>query len=223
MFGTLFNTLTVAMGAGIGLALRQRVPEELRTVVFSAIGLFTLYIGVDLMADIHTPVAVFVALVLGASVGHLLGVDRRIRAAADKLGTGTGSALVQSTLLFCIGAMTLVGCMRDGLENDPTILYAKGTMDLISSVFLAAALGRGVLYSAGAVLLIQGALTLAFATLGAGIPESMVAELSGLGGILLFGLGLDLLGVRSFPLLDLSCALPMLPLVLWLFELSTKL
>ena len=55
MFGTLFNTLTVAMGAGIGLALRQRVPEELRTVVFSAIGLFTLYIGVDLMADIHTP------------------------------------------------------------------------------------------------------------------------------------------------------------------------
>ena len=223
MFGTLFNTLTVAMGAGIGLALRQRVPEELRTVVFSAIGLFTLYIGVDLMADIHTPVAVFVALVLGASVGHLLGVDRRIRAAADKLGTGTGAALVQSTLLFCIGAMTLVGCMRDGLENDPTILYAKGTMDLISSVFLAAALGRGVLYSAGAVLLIQGALTLAFATLGAGIPESMVAELSGLGGILLFGLGLDLLGVRSFPLLDLSCALPMLPLVLWLFELSTKL
>lgn len=129
--------------------------------------------------------------------------------------------MVQSTLLFCVGAMTLVGCMRDGLENDPTILYAKGTMDLISSIFLAAALGRGVLYSAGAVLLLQGALTLGFATLGTGIPEPMITELSGLGGILLFGLGLDLLGIRSFPLLDLSCALPVLPILLWLIDIST--
>ena len=80
--------------------------------------------------------------------------------------------------------MTLVGCMRDGLENDPTILYAKGTMDLISSVFLAAALGRGVLYSAGAVLLLQGGPShWLLRTLGTGIPESMVTELSGLGGI----------------------------------------
>ena len=222
MLGTLFNTVTVAIGAGLGLALRQRVPENLRSVVFSAIGLFTLYIGVDLMSGINTPVAVFVALVIGAALCHAMGVDRRVRAAADKLGNGTGSALVQSTLLFCVGAMTLVGCMRDGLENDPTILYAKGTMDLISSVFLAAALGRGVLYSAGAVLLLQGTLTLAFGTLGTGIPESMVTELSGLGGILLFGLGLDLLGVRSFPLLDLSCALPVLPFVLWLVEISSN-
>jgi len=219
MLGTLFNTITVAMGAGIGLALRQRVPESLRTVVFSAIGLFTLYIGVDLMGGINAPVAVFVALVVGSAIGHALGVDRRLRSAADKLGTGTGAALVQSTLLFCVGAMTLVGCMRDGLENDPTILYAKGTMDLFSSVFLAATLGRGVLYAAGAVLVLQGGLTLGFSVMGSGISEALVAELSGLGGILLFGLGMDLLGIRQFPLLDLSCALPLLPAVLWLLNL----
>ena len=218
MLGTLFNTVTVAFGAGLGLALRQRVPQKLRNVVFSAIGLFTLYIGVDLMGDIQQPVAVFVALVLGASIGHALGIDRRVRSAADRLGEGTGAALVQSTLLFCVGAMTLVGCMRDGLEEDPTILFAKGTMDLISSIFLAAALGRGVLYSAGAVLLIQGGLTLAFGALGAGISESLVGELSGLGGILLFGLGLDLLDIRRFPLFDLSCALPLLPFILWLLD-----
>ena len=114
--------------------------------------------------------------------------------------------------------MSLVGYMRDGLEGDPTILMAKGTMDLFSSVFLAAALGRGVLYSAGAVFLLQGGLTLAFGSLGAGIPDFLITELSGLGGILLFGLGLDLLDVRQFPLLDLSCSLLMLPLVLQLME-----
>ena len=221
MLGTLFNTITVATGAGIGLVLKQRVPERLRAVVFSAIGLFTLYIGVDLMNDISAPIVVFVALIVGAAIGHSVGIDRRVRTAAEKLGKGAGAAMVQSTLLFCVGAMTLVGCMRDGLENDPTILYAKGTMDLISSIFLAAALGRGVLYSAGAVLLLQGALTLGFATLGTGIPEPMITELSGLGGILLFGLGLDLLGIRSFPLLDLSCALPVLPILLWLIDIST--
>lgn len=218
MLGTLFNTATVALGAGLGLVLRQRVPENLRRVVFSAIGLFTLYIGVDLMSGISRPIAIFVALVVGGALGHAIGVDRRVKAAADRLGEGTGAALVQSTLLFCIGAMTLVGCMRDGLEGDPTILMAKGTMDLFSSVFLAAALGRGVLYSAGAVFLLQGGLTLAFGSLGAGIPDFLITELSGLGGILLFGLGLDLLDVRQFPLLDLSCSLLILPLVLQLME-----
>ena len=218
MLGTLFNTATVALGAGLGLVLRQRVPENLRRVVFSAIGLFTLYIGVDLMSGISRPIAIFVALVVGGALGHAIGVDRRVKAAADRLGEGTGAALVQSTLLFCIGAMTLVGCMRDGLEGDPTILMAKGTMDLFSSVFLAAALGRGVLFSAGAVFLLQGGLTLAFGSLGSGIPDFLITELSGLGGILLFGLGLDLLDVRQFPLLDLSCSLLILPLVLQLME-----
>lgn len=218
MLGTLYNTVTVAAGAGLGLVLRRHVPEGLRSAVFAAIGLFTLYIGADLMAGIGRPIAAFVSLVLGAGIGHALGVDRRVRAAAERLGQGTGAALVQSTMLFCIGAMTLVGCMQDGLRGDATILLAKGTMDLFSSLFLAAALGRGVLYSAGAVLLIQGALTLAFKTMGAAIPDTLVNELSGVGGILLIGLGLDLLGIRRFPLLDLSCALPLLPLILWLLD-----
>lgn len=218
MLGTLFNTGAVALGAGMGLMLRRKVPEGLRSTVFAAMGLFTLYIGIDLVGRIHEPIAVFVALVVGGAAGHALGVDRRVKAAADRLGEGTGAALVQSTLLFCVGAMTLVGCMQDGLKGDATILLAKGTMDLFSSLFLAAALGRGVLYSAAAVLLIQGTLTLGFRMLGSGISDPFVDELSGLGGILLLGLGLDLLGIRRFPLLDLSCALPLLPPVLALLS-----
>ena len=117
--------------------------------------------------------------------------------------------------------MTLVGCMQDGLLRDPTVLMAKGTMDLFSSIFLAAALGRGVLWSTGSVLVIQGGLTFAFATAGAGIPEPLVGELSGVGGILLLALGLDLLDIRKFPLLDLTWSLPLLPLIISVLDALT--
>ena len=177
--------------------------------------------GVDMMMDITRPMAAFMALVLGAIVGHLVGLDARVKKAADRLGKGEGAALVQSTLLFCIGAMTLVGCMQDGLLRDPTVLMAKGTMDLFSSIFLAAALGRGVLWSTGSVLVIQGGLTFAFATAGAGIPEPLVGELSGVGGILLLALGLDLLDIRKFPLLDLTWSLPLLPLIISVLDALT--
>jgi len=193
----------------------------MRKAVFSALGLFTLFMGADMMMDITRPMAAFMALVLGAIVGHLVGLDARVKKAADRLGKGEGAALVQSTLLFCIGAMTLVGCMQDGLLGDPTVLMAKGTMDLFSSIFLAAALGRGVLWSTGSVLVIQGGLTFAFATAGAGIPEPLVGELSGVGGILLLALGLDLLDIRKFPLLDLTWSLPLLPLIISVLDALT--
>lgn len=218
MLGTLYNTATVLTGASAGLLLHKKVPESLRKAAFAAIGLFTLYIGVDMMASITRPIAIFIALVIGAGVGNAMGLDHKIRQAANRLGEGEGAAWVQSTLLFCVGAMTLVGCMQDGLLGDPTVLLAKGTMDLISSVFLAAALGRGVLLSAASVLLIQGSLTLGFATLGAGIPDDLIAELSGLGGILLLALGLDLLDIRKFALIDLTWSLLLLPVVLWALD-----
>lgn len=219
MLGTLFNAATVAVGSSVGLLLGRRIPEGLRRMVFSALGLFTLFIGTDMMRGITRPMGIFMALVLGAILGHGIGLDDKVKRAASRLGEGEGAALVQSTLLFCVGAMTLVGCMQDGLLGDPTVLMAKGTMDLFSSVFLAAALGRGVLWSTGTVLVIQAGLTLGFATLGTGIPEPLIQELSGLGGILLLALGLDLLDIRKFALLDLTWSLPLLPLILYLFDL----
>ena len=91
MLGTLYNTVTVAAGASAGLLLRKRVPEKLRRAVFAAIGLFTLYIGVDMMTGIQRPIGTFIALVLGAGVGQAIGLDARIRRAADRLGEGPQS------------------------------------------------------------------------------------------------------------------------------------
>ena len=120
--------------------------------------------------------------------------------------------------------MTLVGCMEDGLLNKPNLLFIKGTMDLISSAFLAATLGRGVLWSAVGVLVFQGGLTLAFGFMGQGMSPALIQELSALGGILMLGIGFQLLGVRAhnlpqWPLVDALPALALLPLIRMAHEL----
>ena len=126
-------------------------------------------------------------------------------------------------MLFCLGSMTLVGCMEDGLMDKSNLLIVKGTMDLISSAFLAATLGRGVLWSAAGVLVFQGALTLAFGWAGAGMDPGLIRELSALGGVLMLGIGFQLLGLRAqglpqWPLVDALPALALLPLVRWVHE-----
>ena len=90
MLGTLYNVITVAVGSSIGLVLGQRVPDGMRKAVFSALGLFTLFMGADMMMDITRPMAAFMALVVGAIVGHLVGLDARVKKAADRLGKGEG-------------------------------------------------------------------------------------------------------------------------------------
>ena len=220
MVGTVFNTVTVALGASAGLILGKRLSDGLQTIIFQALGLFTLGIGVAMSLEVVNVFAVFLSIIAGVVVGKGLRLDERLKVATARLGKGTGKALVQSVLLFCVGAMTLIGCMQDGLNGDATVLFIKGSMDLISSAFLAAALGRGVLLAAPALLLIQGGLTTSFALWGAAWSDTLIADLTGLGGILLLALGLDLLKIRSFPLLNCVPAFAFIPLfqpvALWL-------
>ena len=220
MVGTLYNAIAVGVGASAGLWLGKKISKELQILVFQALGLFTLGLGFSMSLEMDEPFAVFLALVFGTIVGQKLQIDQRVHRMTDRLGEATGSGLVQSVLLFCAGAMTLVGCMQDGLQNDPTILFIKGTMDLVSSALLAATLGRGVLLAAPAVLLLQGGLTWAFQLWGASWPVELTADLTGLGGLLLLALGIDLLKIQTFALLNFIPAFALValfrPVALWI-------
>ena len=162
MVGTLYNAIAVGIGASTGLLLGKNISRKLQAQVFKALGLFTLGLGFSMSLEMNQPFAVFLALVFGIIAGHQLQIDQRLRRITDRLGEGTGYGLIKSVILFCAGAMTLVGCMQDGLQNDTTILFIKGTMDLVSSALLAATLGRGVLLAAPAILILQGGFTGAF-------------------------------------------------------------
>ena len=219
MVGTLFNTFAVAVGASAGLALGARWSSELKDKMFVVLGLFTLAIGSMMALETAQPIDLFLALVLGTLLGHSLKLHARLSELTQpKDGATAGRGFVEAMILFCLGSMTLVGCMEDGLLNKPNLLFIKGTMDLISSAFLAATLGRGVLWSAVGVLVFQGGLTLAFGFMGQGMSPELIQELSALGGILMLGIGFQLLGVRAhnlpqWPLVDALPALALLPLI----------
>lgn len=225
MVGTLFNTFAVAVGASAGLALGARWSSELKDKMFVVLGLFTLAIGSMMALETAQPIDLFLALVFGTLLGHSLKLQARLSELTQpKDGATAGRGFVEAMILFCLGSMTLVGCMEDGLLNKPNLLFIKGTMDLISSAFLAATLGRGVLWSAVGVLVFQGGLTLAFGFMGQGMSPELIQELSALGGILMLGIGFELLGVRAqnlpqWPLVDALPALALLPLIRMAHEL----
>ena len=225
MVGTLFNTFAVAVGASAGLALGARWSSELKDKMFVVLGLFTLAIGSMMALETAQPIDLFLALVFGTLLGHSLKLQARLsRLTQPKDDATAGRGFVEAMILFCLGSMTLVGCMEDGLLNKPNLLFIKGTMDLISSAFLAATLGRGVLWSAVGVLVFQGGLTLAFGFMGQGMSPALIQELSALGGILMLGIGFQLLGVRAhnlpqWPLVDALPALALLPLIRMVHEL----
>ena len=225
MVGTLFNTFAVAVGASAGLALGARWSSELKDKMFVVLGLFTLAIGSMMALETAQPIDLFLALVFGTLLGHSLKLQARLTELTQpKDGATAGRGFVEAMILFCLGSMTLVGCMEDGLLNKPNLLFIKGTMDLISSAFLAATLGRGVLWSAVGVLVFQGGLTLAFGFMGQGMSPELIQELSALGGILMLGIGFQLLGVRAhnlpqWPLVDALPALALLPLIRMAHEL----
>lgn len=225
MVGTLFNTVAVAIGASAGLALGARWSSELKDKMFVVLGLFTLAIGSMMALETEKPIDLFLALVFGTLLGHSLKLQARLsRLTQPTDGATAGRGFVEAMILYCLGSMTLVGCMEDGLLNKPNLLFIKGTMDLISSAFLAATLGRGVLWSAVGVLVFQGGLTLAFGFMGQGMSPALIQELSALGGILMLGIGFQLLGVRAhnlpqWPLVDALPALALLPLIRMVHEL----
>ena len=228
MVGTLFNTVAVAAGASAGLALGARWSTDLKDKIFVVLGLFTLTLGTLMALETKAPIDLFLALVLGTLLGHTLGLQARLTrwtsSSTPSDASSSSRGFMEAMMLFCLGSMTLIGCMEDGLLNKPDLLLIKGTMDLISSAFLAATLGRGVLWSALGVFGFQGALTLAFAFAGQGMDPELITELSALGGILMLGIGFQLLGVKAhglpqWPLVDALPALALLPLVRWIHDL----
>ena len=205
MEGTIVNTVAVLVGGLAGLRLRRRLPERMRETVMQAIGLATLLIGVQMALQTRNVLGTIVSLALGAVIGEGLHIEEGLEDlgqwAERRLGGGDGqqtfaSAFVTSSLLFCVGPLTLLGAIQDGLGQPPTLLYTKSLLDGISSVAIGAGLGAGVLLSAVTVLVYQGAITLAAGLLQRLMTPEMTRELTATGGMLIVGLGLGILQIR---------------------------
>lgn len=207
MIGTWVNIGTVLAGAALGWALRARLPESVHKTARQAIGLFTFWIGVDMAARAPGPLVALLSLVAGAVVGEGLKLEQRLNRLVARIHPARGPAAdaggwraaVNASLLFLVGPMTVVGAIDEGLRHDSTLLLTKAALDGLSAVALSAGLGPGVALAAIPMLFYQGGLTVGAAWLGPFFSSERIAALTGVGGLLVIGIGLNLTGAVRLP------------------------
>lgn len=226
MVGTLVNTGAVIVGSIIGLAFKKVLPEKYQTIYFQAVGLFTLLLGVKMSLEMsgNSALLVVLSLVLGGFVGVALKLDQKMDNLGNWIKTKTSSkndkfteGLVTAFLLYCMGAMTITGAITEGLTGETSdILLTKSIMDFFSSIMLASALGIGVLFSAVPLLLFQGGITLLVSLFGKSIPDTIITEMIVVAGIILIGLGINLMDIKKIKIINLLPSLLFICLFLWL-------
>jgi uncharacterized membrane protein YqgA involved in biofilm formation len=237
-FGTVANVATVVAGSGLGLLIGHRLSPHVRTTVTAALGLVTLLIAaqaafavsdVDLtraVGDSAPTLIVLGSLVLGGIVGSVLRLEHRVESLGGwlqgRLSRGTGQdatrdrfveGFVISSLVFCIGPLTILGSINEGLGNGTDQLMLKSTLDGFAALAFAASFGIGVMASALSVGLIQGSLTLLGALLGSFLPDAHLAALTATGGLILIGVAMRLLDLKTFAVADLLPALVIAPIL----------
>jgi uncharacterized membrane protein YqgA involved in biofilm formation len=236
-FGTVVNVATVLLGSSIGVLLGNRLPERTRDVVTDGLGLVTLMVAALSVFAVRDPrltsavggsapvLIVLGSLLVGGIGGSLLRVEDRLEGFGGRLQarlTGdSGSAerrrfvegFVAASLLFCVGPLTVLGSLQDGLGNGADQLLLKATLDGFASIAFAASFGWGVAASALVVAVVQGSLTLVGGLLGGLLPQAQVVALTATGGLLLVGVALRLLRIKQVPVGDLLPALVVAPLL----------
>jgi len=223
MTGTLVNTGAVIVGSIIGLVFKKALPEKYQTIYFQAVGLFTLLLGVKMSLDISDPLLVVLSLVVGGIAGEAAKLEERVEQLGCWIKTKTKSqndkftdGLITAFLLFCMGAMTITGAIEEGFGKTSDLLLTKSIMDFFSSIMLASALGIGVLFSSVLLLIFQGGITLSVALIGKDIPPEIISEITVVAGIILIGLGINLLEIKRLKIINLLPALLFIGIFMWI-------
>ena len=216
MLGTLVNAVAVLVGSTLGVLLRRRIPTGMEDILMQGLGLAVLVIGWQMARESHNVVLLILSMTIGGVLGHLLGIEAGLerlgtwaeaRLGAREEGSTFARAFVSSSLLFCVGPLTILGAFQGGLGQPPVLLYTKSVLDGVSSVAIGAALGPGVFLSAVTILLYQGGLTLLASSAQMVMTPDVTREFSATGGLLVLGVGINLLGLRPIRVGNLLPAL----------------
>ncbi|WP_226373911.1 DUF554 domain-containing protein [Citrifermentans bemidjiense] len=226
MQGTAVNAVAIVIGSVVGLKAGHLIPTRVRGTVMAGVGLAVLLIGCQLALKSREPMIIIGCLIGGGIIGELLRIEERLEKLGNWIGDrfqGSGQVaegFVTASLLFCVGAMAIMGSLQDGLGSRPEILYAKAALDGITSVALASTLGVGVLFSSLAVFVYQGAITLSATLAQQLMTPAVVQEMNAVGGLLILAIGLDLLGMKRVPVGNLLPAVFLAPPLVMLFASS---
>ena len=225
MIGTLVNTAAVIIGVFIGLVLKKRMPDRVTTIYFQAIGLFTLAIGTSMAVSMEKILIVVSSLALGSLLGEWCDLEKGVEKLSDylkvrfKIGSEKFSeGLVTSFLLFCVGSMTILGTIQEGTGGSPDLLFTKSSMDFFSAILLASAMGVGVLFSSVPLFIFQATITIIARYAANFFTDDIILGLTNVGGILLIGLGINILGIKKLRIMNMLPSLIIVVLFIWLFK-----
>lgn len=234
MLGVLVNVVAVVVGGLLGLLLKKGIPEKVEKGVMSAVGLCCMVIGIDGALNGMDVLIVVISMVLGAIFGGVLDLDhqmnrlggwveRRLQKQGGTVSLAEG--FVSATLLFCVGAMTIVGSLNSGLRGDHTMLFTKSLLDFFSAMMMAVSLGIGVSLSAVSILVIQGGIALLAGVLEPvlnAVPGS-ITQIACVGSVMIIGIGTNLLGVTKIKVANFLPGLLVAPIAVWVASLLQKL
>lgn len=217
MFGTIVNTLAIIVGAGLGIVFRKGIPEKSKTTIMQGIGMAVILVGLKMAIKVNNELIVIISLAVGALIGEMMRIDFHLNSLAQNLEKMVSKGevkegnfvkgFVSASLIFCVGAMAIMGSLEGGLTNTYKILYVKSSLDFITSIILSSSLGIGVAFSAIPVFLYQGAITLMAAGIKPFLTDTITLYMTGTGGLLILGIGINILGIKEINVANLLPAI----------------
>ena len=204
MLGTIVNTVAIIAGSLIGLFFKGSIPEKYSKTIMHGIGLAVILIGLKTALKTDDILVIIISLAIGSVIGELLRIEDRLERLGKWLGRlvskdneGIAKGFVTTSLIYCVGAMAIVGSLESGLSGNHQTLFAKSLLDGIGSILFASTLGVGVLFSAVSVFIYQGAITLAASILKQFLIPGVVVQMSAVGGLLILAIGINLLEIKK--------------------------
>lgn len=224
MLGTIVNAGAVILGGTIGIFLKKNMPERIVSIYFQAVGLFTLAIGITMVVKIENILIIVGSIAIGSLIGEWLNLEKKTEIFSEylkiKLKIGNekfSEGLITAFLLFCIGSMTIVGAVDEGVRGSHELLFTKSFMDFFSALLLASAFGIGVVFSSIPLLIFQGIITLIALLASSFFTPAIIQGLTSVGGILLIGLGVNILEIKKLRVMNMLPALLIVVILLWIF------
>jgi len=226
MISPLVNAIAIIAGSLIGILLKKGMPKHIADHVMKALGLCTLYIGVTGALKGENTLLLILAMVFGSIIGAWVDLDLRLNQLSSwlencfqkkkEVKTSIAEGFVTGSLLFCVGAMAIVGSLQSGLTGDHEMIFAKSILDFIASIIFASTLGIGVAFSAILVLIYQGSIVLLANWLSPLLVDGVIAEMTSVGSLVIIALALNLLGITKFKVMNFVPAI-FFPILLWYF------
>jgi len=213
MKGTFVNIITVIAGSFIGILIGTKFPENIKKIAFDGVGLSSLVLGIMLALKTDNIIIMVFSILFGAIIGEILKIEEFLENFGNKIKnrikikSSFTEGFITSTLIFCVGSMAIIGSINEGLTGDATILYTKSILDGITSIALSSTLGIGVMFSTLPILIYQGGITLFSSTIKNLFTTHAINMITGVGGVLIIGIGLNLLGIKKIKLANFLPAL----------------